>query len=217
MANILRTTDVRNYWVSLAVLIGIPRVAALDTFQKLVAMYGGPERHYHGLAHVAQVLEELDAMVNHTHDRLAVETALLFHDVVYDARRNDNEEESVRFALEALNHPSVHVDLKDKVSRLILVTKHRHDEMLDDNDMQLVAGIDLAVFGHDEEAFDCYDEQIAREYAWVPPEEYRAGRVAVLQGFLNRVYIYQHPVLRARYEVQARKNIARAIARLESV
>jgi predicted metal-dependent HD superfamily phosphohydrolase len=51
----------------------------------------------------------------------------------------------------------------------------------------------------------------------VPEADYRAGRTAILRRFLNRPAIYSTPLLFERYEQQARSNLQRAVAALQSV
>ena len=68
----------------------------------LRARYQGPERHYHGLAHIEAMLalaRENRALLD---DFEAVEAAIWFHDAVYDSRAKDNEARSAMLAREML-------------------------------------------------------------------------------------------------------------------
>lgn len=70
----------------------------------IAARYTEPQRHYHTLAHLEEMLRRLDefeANAPAAHrlpaggtQRLVLELALLFHDAVYDPQRGDNEERS---------------------------------------------------------------------------------------------------------------------------
>ena len=55
-----------------------------------------------------------------------------------------------------------------------------------------------------------------RSAAWVPEPVYRSSRAEVLSGFLRRRSIYLTAHFRDRYEVPARQNLHRLIARLGS-
>ncbi|EKF38376.1 hypothetical protein MOQ_001416 [Trypanosoma cruzi marinkellei] len=79
--------------------------AVTDLYEKyIVARYTEPQRHYHTMAHLEEMLSCLarfqsEAPVAHRLPaegtrRLVVELAILFHDAVYDPRRSDNEERS---------------------------------------------------------------------------------------------------------------------------
>ncbi|EAN88867.1 hd phosphohydrolase family protein [Trypanosoma cruzi] len=79
--------------------------AATDLYEKyIVARYTEPQRHYHTMTHLEEMLGCLarfqsEAPVAHRLPaegarRLVVELAIFFHDAVYDPRRSDNEERS---------------------------------------------------------------------------------------------------------------------------
>jgi predicted metal-dependent HD superfamily phosphohydrolase len=97
-----------------------------------------------------------------------------------------------------------------EVEALILAT--RHTERPTTRDAALLVDADLAILGQPPDVFDVYDGQIRAEYSWVPESEYVAGREAVLRRFLDRDSIFTTEVFRARYETQARENLARALA-----
>ena len=62
------------------------------------------ERHrkYHNLSHVYALLNDADIYEKEIRDFNAVCFAIWFHDVIYQTRRNDNEEKSAEFALNIL-------------------------------------------------------------------------------------------------------------------
>ncbi len=187
--------------------------AVLD---RLAGCYAAPGRHYHTLGHVQQCLEELDEARHLAARPDLVEAALWFHDSIYDPRRSDNEAQSAAFASEALARFGLPPDEIDTVKRLILVTRHATgpgDGLTGDEG--LIADVDLAILGQPATIFDDYEVAIRREYAHVPAETYRAGRAAVLRGFLDRHSIYATPHFQRHYEQQARENLARSLARLE--
>jgi predicted metal-dependent HD superfamily phosphohydrolase len=61
-----------------------------------------------------------------------------------------------------------------------------------------------------------YERGIAREYARLPQERFREGRAKLLRGFLERPALFATPAFRRRRERRARRNLARALALLES-
>jgi predicted metal-dependent HD superfamily phosphohydrolase len=82
-------------------------------------------------------------------------------------------------------------------------------------DVALVRDIDLSVLGSPRRRYRRYERNIRREYAWVPWDEYRARRGALLRGFLDRQAIYATEPFRARYDGRARRNLRWALRRLE--
>jgi predicted metal-dependent HD superfamily phosphohydrolase len=98
------------------------------------------------------------------------------------------------------------------VTRLILATKHT--EAATDPDTALIVDIDLSILGRHEARFHEHEDQIRREYAWVPRDVYAAKRTEILQHFLNRERLFTTGWFFERYEAQARRNLAEAIATL---
>ena len=83
-----------------------------------------------------------------------------------------------------------------------------------EGDAQLLADVDLSILGREAEVFWRYEENIRKEYAWVPEDLFRRERVRILRGFLDRQHIYYHEEYRERFEARARVNLEQAIARL---
>jgi predicted metal-dependent HD superfamily phosphohydrolase len=186
-------------------------------YRTLVARYCEPHRAYHTLAHVEHALRELDGVRDLAEDPVAVELALWFHDVVYDIGASNNEEESARLAREAATNLGLTATRVDRVSQLILAT--RHDSPPTDADSRLVVDIDLAILGQPAERFDAYEEAIRKEYAPVIEQrgaaQFDAGRARILRRFLSRPTIYSTEYFRHKYEDAARANLRRSIERLE--
>ena len=123
----------------------------------------------------------------------------------------DNEERSAALAHTLLGPLGIAEGLLAEASRLILLTK-THNCSNDDRDGQMLLDADLAILGADGNDYDTYARAIRREYAWVPNEEYRKGRLRVLETFLSRERIYRTDELhRAAEEIQGRRNLRREI------
>jgi predicted metal-dependent HD superfamily phosphohydrolase len=82
-------------------------------------------------------------------------------------------------------------------------------------DEQILTDIDLSILGAEARAFSQYEKRIRFEYAWVPWDEYSAGRARILQSFLDRTTIYSTPLFIQMYEARARENLARSIEKLK--
>lgn len=144
-----------------------------------------------------------------------VELAIWFHDVVYDTRRNDNEQKSAEWAESVIIQAGLDLVIAERVSRSILAT--RHDMELTGADEQLMVDVDLSILGRNENSFWQYEENIRKEYAWVPENVFRQKRIEILQGFLYRQYIYYHENYREMFEEKARAKLKQAITRLSDV
>jgi predicted metal-dependent HD superfamily phosphohydrolase len=102
----------------------------------------------------------------------------------------------------------------EAVRELVLASDHRDRSEPPGGDTSAFLDADLAVLGASEERYARYAKDIRKEYDWVPDETYRAGRIRVLQRFLDRPRIFNSvPAFESR-EAAARRNIAAEIARL---
>lgn len=181
-------------------------------FAHLVERYGESHRAYHTLVHIDHCLTELMVAAHCAVWKESVELALWYHDAVYLAREKGSEERSAALARVILENAYVDRQLVDKVASMILATKH--EDISGDPDTKLLVDIDLAILGQPEFVFDEYEQNIRKEYEWVPPDVFVEGRSKILRSFLSRPRIYSTDMFWCRYEVRARENILRSLRRL---
>jgi predicted metal-dependent HD superfamily phosphohydrolase len=181
---------------------------------EVILAYREPARHYHTLAHIAALLRELQAHSAAIGDGDAIAHAIIFHDVVYDPRRRDNEQQSAGVARERLTALGFAASLIQKVVGYIEATQHGGEVDIEDPDLALLLDLDLSTLAAAPEAYRLYAGAIRREYGHVPDALYRLGRRQILEGFLARERIYRTPRLAARWEARARANIREEIAHL---
>lgn len=184
---------------------------AKRAYANLAARYNEPHRAYHTLSHIEHCLNEFEYVRHLAKEPNTVEMALWFHDVIYNPKAKDNEEKSAEFGLRTAK-VGLTARLSEKVAHLILATKH--EEPPTDPDAQLIVDIDLSALGLPETVFDENTRKIRKEYAWVPEDAFVAGRSAILKSFLERPHIYSTPFFRKKYELRARRNIERYLARV---
>jgi predicted metal-dependent HD superfamily phosphohydrolase len=179
---------------------------------RLERAYADPERGYHDLRHLAEVLGHADALLppGDAH-REPVLMAAWFHDAVYE-RRADDEERSAELA-EVLLSDHAPPDLVAEVTRLVRLTaSHRPAE--DDLAGQVLCDADLAVLAADDDRYSQYVAGVRSEYAHVPAAEFAAGRAAVLRDLLAKPTLFHTGAARASWEARARANVQREIDRL---
>ena len=190
-------------------------------FSQLLEAYQQPHRFYHTAAHIEACLHQLDFLQtliqtegarNETARPAEIEVALWFHDAVYVSKATDNEAQSARWAAQALHQSRVDATVIDRIVTMILATKH--DRAPDTCDCALLLDLDLSILGQAPEHFAAYEQHIRSEYHWVPEEQYRTGRTAILKGFLTRSTLYHTPFFQERLEAQARWNLERSIIQL---
>ncbi len=200
-------------WEQLLQTCGIEPAAGQQAFSALSAAYTSPGRFYHTLDHIQAVLESITSLHILARDLPAIQFAAWFHDSIYDTRAADNEERSADYADTLLRSLGVSSNIIDTSRRLIVCTKD-HQAAIDDSDCHIFLDADLAILGASASHYDLYSKAIRREYAWVPEEDYRAGRAAVLQHFLQRKRLYWTPPMFEMLEERARQNIQAEIVQL---
>jgi predicted metal-dependent HD superfamily phosphohydrolase len=134
---------------------------------------------------------------------------------MYDTWRSDNEEKSAVWAEAVIEQSGLSREIAKRVRSLILAT--RHLEQVTDWDAQLLVDVDLSILGREAKVFWRYEEDIRKEFDWVPEDVVRRERVRILRGFLDRPHIYYHRGYRERFETQAQVNLEQAIARLDRI
>jgi predicted metal-dependent HD superfamily phosphohydrolase len=199
-------------WHNLAQRCGAPGEASAAVLQQLLTAYREPGRYYHTLDHVADLLETLRTYAP-PNDLELLELAAWFHDVVYDPRASDNEERSAEMASTALRRLHLPSAVVERVAQLIRMTRD-HRVKADDAAAHLFLDADLAILGAAPAKYKEYARAIRQEYAWVAEPDYRAGRRAVLQRFLERPRIFGTEALYQRREAAARRNLTEEIAEL---
>ena len=176
-------------------------------FAQLMAAYAEPQRHYHTQQHLGECLSAFDAARALAERPDEVELALWFHDAIYDIKGHDNEQRSADWARTALVDAGVVADIADRVHALVMAT--RHTAVPSGRDEQLLVDIDLSILGAERPRFDEYEQQIRKEYAYVPGFLFRRKRREILKGFLDRPAIYSTPHFHASLEAKARDNLQR--------
>lgn len=206
---------VRRRWSGLCAHRGCAAPAAAVVLDEIIRAYSEPHRHYHTLDHISTLLALLDCHADAGTDREALTAAILFHDLVYDPARQDNEAVSASLAANRLAGLGFPEGLIAKVARCILATRHEQAAAtVNDADLALLLDLDLSILAVPPGTYRAYAQGVRREYAHVADTLYRPGRRRVLEGFLVRERIFLTARLRALWEAPARANLAAEIAEL---
>lgn len=179
-----------------------PLDSHLDVRDELVAAWD--RDGYHDLRHLGEVLDRLALLEV---DDPVVLLAAWFHDAVYDGDRDD-EERSAEWALRALP-----ADVGPEVARLVRMTA-AHDPAPDDLAACALSDADLGILAADAERYAAYVAGVRRDFAHVPEDAFRSGRVAVLEDLLSREQLFRLPKARELWEDAARDNLRRELESL---
>lgn len=181
-------------------------------FKELTRAWKSWGRHYHTIEHLDACLREFGTVRSLAKEPAEVEMALWFHDAVYKTYRKDNEEKSARWAVRFIHAHGAAANVAARVGDLILATAHTTNEL--SGDAALTVDVDLSILGQPEDVYWEFERNVRREYWWVSKKKFVAGRSRILQSFLDRKAVYNCPVVREKYEAQARMNLRRAVDEL---
>lgn len=174
------------------------------------------KRAYHNLHHVLELCQLYDEQIlpkiaenaekfpkNPPPQDDIIFLVAFFHDVIYDAKKGDNEEQSDLVWKEFVQQHNQSMELAAKseiesivgeVSRIILATKSHlkwkpeegttsAQEILN---TEIFLDMDLAILGASPQRYLEYATQIKIEYQHVKPQDFCKGRIAFLEGMLSK-------------------------------
>ncbi len=200
-------TKATSYWTPLAGRLGLSDALLAE----LITAYGEPQRRYHTLDHVVEMLD-CHATSQHLADSPdTIDLAIWFHDCIYDSTLEYGENE--RLSAERLG--AVY-DGDCSAAAQAMIRHSAGHAASDDPDVQLFCDLDLYRLGVPFEIFDQHGRDVRAEFAWVEEEVWTTKRNAFFQGLLDRPVIYQTVYWRDRLEKQARENMSRIIQSLSA-
>ena len=157
-----------------------------EWWRRVETKYTEPGRHYHTLVHIDAMLTL--ASEHDVQDRVAVDLATIFHDIVYDAVAGGggkNERESARVFVEFAAEMTMPQDRINKVVQWIERT-WSHDGSDLDGDGRLFMDFDMSILGAEREAYALYASQVRREYGHVNWLYWRIGRSQFLASSTSK-------------------------------
>jgi len=200
-------SDVITSWERLALALGLPDTVLTTGRDRLADAYGEPHRHYHTVTHIKAMLDGAAAVHAAFNDPDVAELAILFHDLVYDPARNDNEAQSAGNLRQLLDGHMEEARLERACAHILATRRH---EPMGDPDTDLVLDLDMAILGAAWSYYLDYARGVYQEYRPVyGPDAYAHGRVALfLEPCLAKTRIFLTQDF-SPLEVRARENLAR--------
>ena len=195
----------------------ITSAAITALWQDIAARYNEPQRAYHTLKHIQQLFEQLDQIKDKLYEPHIIALALYYHDVIYDSRRSDNELKSAEYAVEALKDYLSAEQCQHIYALIMMTATHQLNEWTDpnkDSDAAYLLDMDLSILGAPWSEYQQYAQAVHKEYAHIAKEDYRTGRIAVLEKLLMPPMLYLTEYYHARLEEQARHNLKHEITLL---
>ncbi len=185
---------------------------AVETGRALLDSWAEPQRRYHSLAHLRDVLTGVEELADLADDADAVRLAAWYHDCVYNGRPDD-EERSAQRAEQDLSRLGVTPQLVDEVARLVRTTV-RHDPAPGDHNAEVLSDADLAALALPTEDYRRNTVSIRAEYAHIPDDVFCKGRRQVLLALLEGPGVFRTEPGRQRWEAAAQRNLRAELADL---
>lgn len=207
----METKSLHSYWKEVQLFFSPENEASDRVLTWITDQYSAPNRYYHNLFHIEQVLREIDTHPLQKSERITLLLVCFFHDVVYNVKSADNEVSSAEklkkiFDSLEISHPAVEI-----AANIILETeKHESEDPL----AQLFLDIDLSILGSPEDSYHQYVKQIEQEWQHIPYTLFKEGRKRFIQSMLKRENLFLTDYYRENYEGQARINLKKELTQL---
>lgn len=170
-------------------------------FDTVLKKYSESQRHYHTIKHIIDCLTKLHEyfleMIESQRDLAVITIALVYHDVIYDVHKEDNEVKSAELAESHLTTLGVLKKEIDDVYALIIATiAHEHDKPPQSQGTysflrDVLIDIDMSILSSERDLYVLYAQEVALEYAFLGKTVYRKRRKEVLSGILDNKHVYR--------------------------
>lgn len=185
-------------------------------------------RFYHGVEHVTLLWHRhrehaQEAGFTNAEQSRLIACAVLFHDCVYTASRTDNEEQSALFWLKASRSDGMDDEDRTWVADTIRATQdhltYATGSVLDGREaLRLwLLDLDLSPLGEVPEVFDQNVMLLRAESPHLSDSAFQATHRNAISRFAASSRIYRNPVLAARFEAPARRNLLRHLVPIGSI
>lgn len=150
-------------------------------YNLILSMWNESHRSYHNQNHLLDLVNKINeiksSISQKEYEKLLI--TALFHDIVYDPMRNDNEEKSAQFFIESVSDKQ-NSDIQD-IKQMILDTKNHEPET---KLSKIFCSLDMSVVEGDFEELLDWEKGINQEYKAYGPL-YKEGRVKFLESLMD--------------------------------
>ena len=193
-----------------------------DMGTNLITLWSTPDRAFHNLRHLIDLLTRVDELSEETRNPDLVRLAAWYHGAIFSVsadqamHRNGGEDEAASAALayEELTKAGVSEKNANRVSELIMNLR-RHDLPTSDIDAAALSDADLGCLAIEPQRYREYSRLIYSEYAHLPLLSYLRTRTTIVRKLLARDRLFASP-LGQRWELPARENLEAELRRLSS-
>ncbi|WP_454083780.1 HD domain-containing protein [Georgenia sp. Marseille-Q6866] len=199
-----------------------PREQIQRTARELVERWQEPERRFHNLRHLIDVLARVNELAEETHVPDVVRLAAWYHGAVFNSsaqvayarRGGEDEVASAALAGEQLAALGVPDAVTERVQELVRALA-RHDADEHDVDALALCDADLGTLAVEPQRYAAYRRAIREEYAHIPEPDYVASRLTILTRLLQRRRLFVSPFSLS-WEEPARENLTAELSHLRA-
>jgi predicted metal-dependent HD superfamily phosphohydrolase len=149
--------------------------------KELPLRWSEPHRYYHNTTHLVNIIHDIETNMWFkgltASEKRALMIAAFYHDAIYNPKKDDNEERSVKLFLRDFGGTDIR--MIDAVCGLIMVTKYR--KRPGTKLKKIFWDADNAGF---KKGFDWLmktEKLIQKEYSYLPKEKFREGKIKFLE------------------------------------
>lgn len=149
----------------------------------ILAMWNESHRHYHNLDHLNDLISQINSFKNESnisskeYEKLLITS--LFHDIIYDPMKSDNEEKSAEFFINCCENKTSDIF---EIQKAILETK-THESSIGLS--TLFNRFDMNIVDRDFDQLLKWEEGIHEEFKSYG-EKYKEGRLMFLESLLDK-------------------------------
>lgn len=153
-----------------------------ESIKELEKQWKQNTRFYHNISHLEQIIKDIESNIWFVGLSLVEKHTLLlgafFHDAIYDPKKTDNEDQSIKFFKKA--YTGKDAMMVEKVTELIEVSKHRKRPL--GRLTNIFWEADNAGFKKGFDVLWKNDKLIQKEYKYLPKEKFKEGRIKFLES-----------------------------------
>ena len=153
-------------WLDLLAKLNVDLLLGEAVLRDLIAVHSTPDRHYHNLHHIRDLLTQAKSIRHIAECFPAIELAVWFHDYIYDSQAKNNETKSAIYAESTLTQLNVSADLVHLVKQIIISTE-KHQHLVNSIDNLIFLDLDLSILGAFSDRYLQYAAAIRKEYSWL--------------------------------------------------
>lgn len=200
-----------------------------EACHRLIDTWSSPDRAYHGLSHVVDVLTRLETLLPETHEPALVRLAAWYHGIAFSTSAEDTymrqSGENVPSSATAAEYhlKDLGVDSVKAARVAALIRGLKRTDLKNASETAAFHAIDvdelalrdahLATLAVDPQRYKKYLELIGKEYAHIPFDDFLRARKEIVSKILTRRQLFVTPLAKE-WDVAARENLEAELERI---